>query len=72
LIEPTKNACPKIIGGGRPEPSAAEANDIMIIVPFSEAEHLQINPAFHIPPVIVFGPEPKHGRCHSYGKVALA
>jgi hypothetical protein len=72
LSMPTQRSCVQVINGSEPEISQFEEERLMVIAPFSELEHIQLNARPALPPQIVFGPEPLHDWCFYYEKADLA
>jgi hypothetical protein len=72
LTQPTSSSCVHIIDGLQPEFSGRELDDIRVIGPYSEIEHVLVDEAPHTPPTVVFGPEPTHDWCYYYEKADLA
>lgn len=72
LSQPTINSCVQVIDGFAPEYSPFENPKVMQIGEFSEAEHILADAPFHMPPEVVFGPEPAHDWCYFYQKATLA
>ena len=72
LTRPTSNSCVHVIDGSRPEYSPDEKDSIRMVGPYSEIEHVLTDEMPHVPPMVVFGPEPPHGWCYYYEKADLA
>jgi hypothetical protein len=72
LSMPTQGSCVQVLNGSEPEISQFEEERIMVVAPFSELEHIQLNAQPPLPPQIVFGPEPAHDWCFYYEKADLA
>jgi len=72
LSQPFPSACVHIIDGRQPENSSYDSDSIKVMSPYSEMEHVLADEAPHIPPEIVFGPEPAHTWCFYYQKADLA
>jgi hypothetical protein len=72
LTQPTLNSCVQVIDGFAPEYSSLEKADIKEIGDFSEVEHILTDAEPHLPPEVVFGPEPDHAWCYIYQKATLA
>lgn len=60
LTQPTVKSCVHVFDGKQPEYSSDENVSIRIIGSYSNLENVQVNGPASIPPLIVFGPEPKH------------
>lgn len=72
LSQPSAASCVHVIDGLQAEFSPFEADSIRVIGPYSEIEHVLAEEAPHVPPALVFGPEPEHGWCYYYQKADLA
>lgn len=72
LTQPTTASCVQVIDGAQPELSSSETAAFIAMAPHSEADHIQLDQAFHTPPQDVFGAEPAHAWCYLYEKAALA
>lgn len=72
LSQPSPASCVQAINGAQPEFSTYEWDSIRVIGSYSELEHILVDKAPHIPPVIVFGPEPSRGWCYYFQKADLA
>ncbi len=72
LSQPTLNSCVHIIDGNQPEYSRNEKDSIRVAGPYSEIEHVLTDETPHMPPTVVFGPEPPHEWCYYYEKADLA
>ena len=72
LTQPTSNSCVHVIDGSQPEYSRNERDSIRVVGPYSEIEHVLTEEMPHMPPMVVFGPEPPHGWCYYYEKADLA
>lgn len=72
LTQPTSNSCVHTIDGTRPEYSRNERDSIRVVGAYSEIEHVLTDEAPHLPPMVVFGPEPAQGWCYYYEKADLA
>jgi hypothetical protein len=72
LTQPTSNSCVHTIDGTRLEYSHNERDSIRVVGAYSEIEHVLTDGAPHLPPMVVFGPEPARGWCYFYEKADLA
>ncbi|MEP0806683.1 MAG: hypothetical protein HRF47_14460 [Chloroflexota bacterium] len=72
LTQADTDSCVHVLDGTRPEYSSAAWERIREVGGYSEIEHVLTEEAFHIPPRVVFGPEPAHGWCFYYQKADLA
>lgn len=71
LTMPTTSSCLHIIDGQRVELSENEDYRIQIIAPYSNLSRIRTEDNPHVPPVSVFGTEPKHDWCYYYEKASL-
>ncbi|MGB8982439.1 MAG: hypothetical protein WCC12_11230 [Anaerolineales bacterium] len=72
LSMPTPRSCVQVIDGTRPEISQFEEERLTLIAPHSDINLIDLQSAAHIPPQVVFGPEPAHEWCYYYEKASLA
>jgi hypothetical protein len=72
LTQPSLNSCLHVVNGFSPEYSRGELESIRLIGEYSEIEHVLVDETPHMPPSLVFGPEPDHGWCYYYQKADLA
>jgi len=72
LTQPSINSCVHALNGVHPEYSSGESSFILEVGAYSEIEHVLEHETPHIPPTVVFGPEPEHDWCYYYEKAALA
>lgn len=72
LTQPTSNSCVHVIDGNQPGYSRNEKDSIRVVGIYSEIEHVLTEETQHVPPMVVFGPEPPRGWCYFYEKADLA
>lgn len=72
LTQPSPESCVQIIDGRRPELSSFETDRFIKMAPFSEIDHVLVDDPAHVPPAVVFGPEPARGWCYYFEKASLA
>jgi hypothetical protein len=72
LSMPSLESCVQVIDGKTPVLSPFEEERVMVIAPFSDTSHIDLNADPHTPPQLVFGPEPPHDWCYYYEKADLA
>jgi hypothetical protein len=72
LSQPTLNSCVHVINGVQPEYSREEQDSIRVVGSYSEIEHVLTDETPHMPPEVVFGPEPPHEWCYYYERADLA
>lgn len=72
IIQNQPPECVRVIDGTLPEISRWDTNIFKKMAPYSEIEHILTDAPQHIPPFIVFGPEPEHTWCYYYEKASLA
>jgi hypothetical protein len=72
LSKPTEGSCVQVIDGTNPQPSQFEEERVMVVAPFSEIDLIDLDAEEHLPPSVVFGPEPAHEWCYFYEKASLA
>jgi len=72
MTQPGMNSCVHVIDGNRPEYSVRESYLVREVGAYSEIEHVLADGTPHIPPTVVFGPEPAQGWCYYYEKGDLA
>jgi hypothetical protein len=72
LSMPSPGSCVQVIQGSAPELSPFEEDRVMVVAPFSDTDLIDLDAADHVPPGVVFGPEPPHGWCYYYEKADLA
>jgi hypothetical protein len=70
LTQPSPSSCVQVIDGAQPEYSRYEIDPILVIGPYSEAEHILLDAEFKTPPEFLFGPEPPRGWCYYYEKAS--
>ena len=72
LSMPSQGSCVQVINGDTPELSLFEEDRVMVVAPFSDPDLIDLDSADHVPPSIVFGPEPPHEWCYYYERADLA
>jgi hypothetical protein len=72
LTQPSLDSCVHVVNGSQPEYSRDERDSIRVVGAYSEIEHVLTDEAPHLPPMVVFGPEPPQGWCYYYEKADLA
>jgi hypothetical protein len=72
LIQNRTSECVRVIDGMLPESSHWDTDGSKQMAPYSELEHILVNSPQHLPPSVVFGPEPAHTWCYYYEKASLA
>jgi hypothetical protein len=72
LTQPSQGSCVQVIDGNAPLLSQFEDNGVMVISPHSNISNILLDEESHIPPEIVFGPEPPHDWCYYFEKADLA
>jgi uncharacterized membrane protein len=72
LTQPYQGSCVQVIDGGAPVLSQFEDNGVMIIASHSDSTNIVLDAESHIPPEIVFGPEPAQDWCYYFEKADLA
>ena len=72
LTQPSQGSCVQVINGNAPLLSQFEDNGVMVISPHSNISNILLDEESHIPPEIVFGPEPPHDWCYYFEKADLA
>jgi hypothetical protein len=72
LTQPYQGSCVQVIDGNAPVVSQFEDNGIMIIASHSNTANIVLDAESHIPPEIVFGPEPSQDWCYYFEKADLA
>ena len=72
LTQPSQESCVQVINGNAPLLSQFEDNGVMVISPHSNISNILLDEESHIPPEIVFGPEPPHNWCYYFEKADLA
>ncbi len=72
LLQPTPQACVRIVGGDMADVSAQDGDLFKQMIPYAEVERIQAGYPQPNVPLNVFGPEPEHGWCYYYQKASLA
>lgn len=72
LTMPVQGACVHVINGMQPEISEYEEARVAMIAPYSDLAHVDLDTEPHIPPALVFGPEPARDWCYFFEKADLA
>lgn len=72
ISQASSSSCVRVINGAALERSTFEDYGISMVAPHSNIEDVLINQNAHIPPHLIFGPEPDHGWCYYFQKADLA
>lgn len=72
LSMPVEGSCVQVMNGAQPEFSQHEEERIIVTAPYSDLSKINLDSEPHIPPRVVFGPEPEHDWCYHYEKADLA
>ena len=72
ISQPGSTSCVQVIDGRRVERSLYEDYGIMLVASSSNIDNVLTDQDFHVPPEVMFGPEPEHDWCYYFQKADLA